>query len=91
MNLQSYYDYPYDAAIDNLQNSTNFLLTSQTYGCSNDLYLVSEFIITRQDLASIIAKFLTWFSILIIVFQLIVSPIVDWSYKMTLAKLIYQN
>lgn len=91
MNLQISDNYQYSAQINNTVNSTTFLLTSQTYGCSNDLYLVSEFIVTRQDIATVIAKFLTWFSILIITFQLVVSPIVDWSYKMTLAKLIYQN
>jgi hypothetical protein len=91
MDLWIYDDNYYNAVINNPTNSTTVLLYSQLNTGSNNLYLVSEFIIVRENIATIIAYFLTWFTILSIIFQIIISPIVDWSYKMTLAKLIYQN
>lgn len=91
MDLWTYEDGFYNAVINNLQNSTTVLLYSQLNTGTNDLYLVSEFIIVREDIATIIAHFLTWFTILSIIFQIIISPVIEWSYKMTLAKLIYQN
>lgn len=45
----------------------------------------------RENIGTIISKFLVWFSILMLLFNFTITPIIEWNYKLAVAKSIYQN
>lgn len=53
--------------------------------------LTDQFTMTRYNIADILGRVLSWFSVFVLIFALGVSPILDYNYKVELAQKLYDN
>lgn len=50
-----------------------------------------EYFVMRKNIGEILGKILSWFSIFVLIFTFLISPLVDFNYKFELCQKIYDN